>query len=104
MADGMGAFAQGAHLRNLTAAIDNLVKVVNGQGSFLQGALKSSLTSLAQSIEHSSTRLVESLDNAAAAAREAGAASDRHARSLVLATWALFAATFVLVVVTAVHG
>ncbi len=48
-----------------------------------------------------STRLIASLNGAADAARAAGAASEKYARSLVWATWALFTATAVLVLVPA---
>lgn len=79
----IGEFSLGAHVQSLTKAIDNLMKVVDGQGLELQRVMKGSAKQLADSLDRAS------------------AASDRHARSLVSATWAMFGASLALVIVTA---
>jgi hypothetical protein len=50
-----------------------------------------------------SVKLDKASDKLSAAINAAALASERHAKSLVNATWALVAATVVLVIVTAFH-
>jgi len=103
MAD-MGAFSLGGHLQSLAKAIEDHGKILDGASVALQLKIGSSSGSLAGAISSSSERLVASLNNASDAAREAAAASERYARRLVWATWALVLATVVLATVTVWHG
>lgn len=75
-----------SQVRELTDAMDRLGKAVVSGGGALGGKLDAAA------------------DRMEGAVRLASAASERHAKSLVCATWALVLATAVLVVVTAVHA
>lgn len=69
--------------------------------------LSNSMTALGQAITAQGIGLSEKLDTASAllakAVKDASDTSERYAKSLANATWALVAATGVLVVVTAVN-
>lgn len=85
----------------LEAVLGRLGVTIESSATKLQEKVEGSSDSLATAILRASGHLTQSLDEAAGAARLAADASEKHARSLVCATWALFAATAVLVLVTA---
>lgn len=82
---------------------DHSTSVLNASGG-LQTRIDRSADQIVDAANTNIRLLVASLDNAAGAARAAAAASDRVARRLVWATWALVLATLLLVAITALHG
>lgn len=85
-----------AYLTRLTTAVNDLTGQITAQG-----------VGVSEKLDHASFRVQKAVDDATARMSKeidkAAEASERHARSLVRATWALAFATVVLVLITAVN-
>ena len=84
------------YVNQLSNAMDQLGATISAQG-----------IGVSEKLDHASYRVQKAVDAAtdrmSKAVDKASDASERHAKSLVRATWALVFATIVLVVVTAIH-
>lgn len=84
------------HFAKLGTALDRLTGQITAQG-----------IGVSEKLDHASARVQKAVDDAtdrmSKAVDKASEASERHAKSLVHATWALVFATIVLVAVTAFH-
>ena len=83
------------HVKQLSDAMDNLGRAISAQGIGVSVKLDNASFRLKDMLADASIRLSETV-------HQVSDASERYARSLVRATWALVAATLVLVIVTAV--
>ena len=84
------------HFTKLGTVLDRLTGQITAQG-----------IGVSEKLDHASFRLQKAVDDAtdrmSKVVDKASEASERHAKSLVHATWALVFATIALVVVTAVY-
>jgi len=75
--------------------MDKLGRAISAQGIGVSEKLDHSSVRVKEAVDRSTDQMAESI-------AKASEASERHAKSLVWATWALVLATIVLVVVTGV--
>lgn len=95
------------HVKQLCDAMEKLGIAITVQGIGVSVKLDTATVRLADSLDRTAGRLGEIIDRASNrvlnAVDNASAASERYAKGLVRATWALVGATIVLVIITAAN-
>ncbi len=102
---GMGAATQAEKnaAEVQTVLTEMVVKVIDGHAAQLQAStidLKRGLASHAKSMSDETDKVLAGMRDHAKALNDAAAASDKYAKRLVAATWALFGATVGLAIAT----
>jgi hypothetical protein len=95
------------HVKQLCDTMEKLGNTISAQGIGVSIKLDTATVRLANSLDATAGRLGEKIDRASDrlldAVEKASTASERYAKGLVHATWALVGTTIVLVLITAAN-